>query len=72
MGICDGKTANRLLPSNLSRTLKTMEGYGLVRLDRGERGRITAQVVYDRVELELSLTRSRKAGRCMAGQSQGG
>ena len=27
--------------SNLSRTLSTMEGYGLVRLERGERGRIT-------------------------------
>jgi len=27
--------------SNLSRTLKTMAGYGLVRLERGERGRIT-------------------------------
>src|SRR3546814_16071080 len=25
--------------SNLSRTLRTMEGYGLVRLERGERGR---------------------------------
>jgi predicted transcriptional regulator len=24
--------------SNLSRTLKTMAGYGLVRLERGERG----------------------------------
>ena len=30
--------------SNLSRTLKTMAGYGLVRLDRGERGRITPRV----------------------------
>ncbi|HXZ88745.1 MAG TPA: helix-turn-helix domain-containing protein, partial [Candidatus Binataceae bacterium] len=27
-------------PSNLSRTLKTMEHYGFVRLHRGERGRI--------------------------------
>jgi predicted transcriptional regulator len=41
--------------SNLSRTLKTMEGYGLVRLRRGERGRIAPQVVHDRVELELPL-----------------
>ena len=47
--------------SNLSRTLKTMAGYGLVRLDRGERGRITPKVVYDRVELDLPLNRSRKA-----------
>ena len=42
--------------SNLSRTLKTMEGYGLVRLERGERGRIAAKVMHDRVELELPLT----------------
>jgi predicted transcriptional regulator len=47
--------------SNLSRTLRTMEGYGLVRLERGERGRITARVIYDRVELDLPLTLSRKA-----------
>ena len=44
--------------SNLSRTLKTMEGYGLVRLERGERGRISARVAHDRVELELPLTMS--------------
>jgi predicted transcriptional regulator len=37
--------------SNLSRTLKTMAGYGLVRLERGERGRITPKVTHDRVEL---------------------
>ena len=42
--------------SNLSRTLRTMEGYGLVRLERGERGRITPTVTYERVELELPLT----------------
>ena len=44
--------------SNLSRTLKTMEGYGLVRLKRGERGRITPMVAHDRVELDLPLTAS--------------
>src|SRR6266853_1858181 len=47
--------------SNLSRTLRTMEGYGLVRLERGERGRITPKVMHDRVELQLPLTLSRKA-----------
>jgi predicted transcriptional regulator len=47
--------------SNLSRTLRTMEGYGLVRLERGERGRIRPKVMHDRVELELPLTLSRKA-----------
>jgi predicted transcriptional regulator len=48
--------------SNLSRTLKTMEGYGLVRLTRGECGRIAPRLTHDRVELNLSLKRSRKAG----------
>ena len=41
--------------SNLSRTLRTMEGYGLVRLERGERGRITSKVMHDRVELDLPV-----------------
>jgi predicted transcriptional regulator len=41
--------------SNLSRTLKKMEGYGLVRLERGERGRIKPKVLHDRVELDLPL-----------------
>ncbi len=49
--------------SNLSRTLKTMEGYGPVRLERGERGRITVNVAHDRVELDLPLTSSKKAER---------
>jgi predicted transcriptional regulator len=48
--------------SNLSRTLRTMEGHGLVRLQRGQRGRITPRVMHDRVELDLPLTVSRKAG----------
>src|SRR5206468_13125703 len=47
--------------SNLSRTLKTMAGYGLVRLERGERGRITPKVTHDRVELDLPLAAPRKA-----------
>jgi predicted transcriptional regulator len=42
--------------SNLSRTLKTMEGYGLVRLVRGVRGRISPKVTHDRIELDLPLT----------------
>jgi predicted transcriptional regulator len=41
--------------SNLSRTLKTMANYGLVRLERGARGRIAAKVVHERIELELPL-----------------
>ena len=45
--------------SNLSRTLRKMEGFGLVRLDRGERGRIVPKVMYDRVELDLPITSPR-------------
>lgn len=41
--------------SNLSRTLKTMEGYGIVELERGERGRITPKVVHDDVSVDVSL-----------------
>lgn len=48
--------------SNLSRTLKTMEQYGLVRLERDERGRITPKVIYDRVELDVPLILQRKVG----------
>lgn len=46
--------------SNLSRTLKTMAGYGLIRLEPGERGRIAPKVTYDRVELDLPITRAHK------------
>jgi predicted transcriptional regulator len=49
--------------SNLSRTLKTMAGYGLVRLVRGRRGRIAPKIAHDRVELDLPLTRSKEAKR---------
>ncbi|MFI5365597.1 MAG: helix-turn-helix domain-containing protein [Candidatus Binatia bacterium] len=41
--------------SNLSRTLKTMEQYGLVRLHRGERGRVRPEVPYQSIFLELPL-----------------
>jgi predicted transcriptional regulator len=46
-----GRTA-----SNLSRTLKTMEGYGFVRLHRGKRGRIRAEVPYRAISLDLPLS----------------
>jgi predicted transcriptional regulator len=47
--------------SNLSRTLKTMANYGLVRLERGPRGRISAKVIHDRIKLELPLGRTDRA-----------
>lgn len=49
--------------SNLSRTLKTMVGYGLVRLERRERGRIAPRVEHDRIELDLPLTGGSPAGK---------
>ncbi len=48
--------------SNLSRILKTMERYGLVRLERDDRGRIAPKVIYDRVELDVPLILQRKVG----------
>jgi len=47
--------------SNISRTLKTMANYGLLRLERGARGRIAAKVVHDRIELELPLAHRKHA-----------
>ena len=46
--------------SNLSRTLKTMERYGLVHLSRGARGSIIPRVPYQRISLILP---------CFAGSS---
>ena len=43
-------------PGNLSRTLKTMERYGLVLLHRGERGRLRPEVPYQDVQLEMTLS----------------
>ena len=43
-------------PSNLSRTLRTMERYGLVRLHKGERGKIRPEVPYRDVRLEMALS----------------
>ena len=42
--------------SNLSRTLHTLERYGLVRLERGRSGRILPRVPYSRVVLETPIS----------------
>ena len=44
--------------SNLSRTLRTMSRYGLVKLTEGERGTLVPRVPYDQVRLDVSLTAS--------------
>jgi predicted transcriptional regulator len=41
--------------SNLSRTLRTMERYGFVRLHRGARGKIRPEVPYRAISLTLDL-----------------
>jgi predicted transcriptional regulator len=43
-------------PGNLSRTLRTMERYGLVRLHRGVRGAVRPEVPYSDVRLEMTLS----------------
>ena len=41
--------------SNLSRTLRTMERYGLVRFEKGLGKALAPRVVYDDIRLDLSL-----------------
>lgn len=41
--------------SNLSRTLKTMESYGLVELQKGEKRRLVPKVLYEHIVLDLLL-----------------
>lgn len=43
--------------SNLSRTLKTMERYGIVKLERDSQGRVVPSVPYENVTVELQLSR---------------
>lgn len=47
--------------SNLSRTLKAMAGYGLVRMEKGKGLKLVPKLVHDRVELVLPLIERRKA-----------
>ena len=47
--------------SNLSRTLKAMAGYGLVRMEKGKGLKLVPKVIHDRVELVLPLIERRKS-----------
>ena len=47
--------------SNLSRTLKTMERYGLVRLQKGRRGTVAPRVAYTDIRLDVKLPATRNA-----------
>ncbi|TGY88809.1 winged helix-turn-helix transcriptional regulator [Marinicauda algicola] len=54
--------------SNLSRTLKKMASYGLVRMESGEGRKLAPKVVHDMVELELPLTKPAKPKRAAGGR----
>lgn len=54
------RITGRTIPS-LSRTLKTMVGYGLVRMEPGHGRRVVPKVLHDRVALELPLLDRREA-----------
>ncbi len=53
--------------SNLSRTLKTMASYGLVRMEKGQGLKLVPKVAHDRVELVLPLTTGRKPRKVAGG-----
>lgn len=55
--------------SNLSRTMKTMESYGLVRLEKGQGRRLAPKVVHDRVELALPLIERAESMKALGGRS---
>lgn len=55
--------------SNLSRTMKTMESYGLVRLEKGQGRRLAPKVVHDRVELALPLIDRAESMKALGGRS---
>lgn len=46
--------------SNLSRTLKMMERYGLVKLQRQKSGEIRPQVTFDHLRVDLQLSSEQK------------
>ena len=54
------RMTGRTKPS-LSRTLKKMASYGLIRMDAGEGQKVVPKVLHDRVELELPLIERHKA-----------
>lgn len=45
--------------SNLSRTLKAMVGYGLIRMERSGK-KLAPKLIHDRIVLELALTQARR------------
>ena len=58
------KTTGRA-KSNLSRTLRTLERYNLISLEKGKGGTLVPRTPYTDVVLDLSLRASRKAKRTL-------
>ena len=58
------KTSGRA-KSNLSRTLKTMERFGLVRFEKGNGRTLAPRTPYTDVVLDVSLRASREARRTL-------
>ena len=54
--------------SNVSRTLKTMAGYGLIRMEKGRGLKLTPKLAYDRIELMLPLTAAKAPQKVKGGQ----
>nr|WP_278376601.1 helix-turn-helix domain-containing protein [Brucella anthropi] len=54
--------------SNLSRTLKTMVSYGLVRMEKGQGLKLMPRIVHDRVELDLPLIERTEPIRAAGGR----
>lgn len=53
--------------SNLSRTLKAMVNYGLVRMEKGQGLKLIPKVEHDRVELVLPLTAGKPPRKAAGG-----
>ncbi|MDE0478866.1 MAG: helix-turn-helix domain-containing protein [Gammaproteobacteria bacterium] len=56
--------------SNLSRTLKTMSGYGVIKLAKGERGTIVPEVPYDQLNINIRLVPDLSIMAANKGQSR--
>lgn len=61
------KITGRAQP-NVSRTLKTMAGYGLIRMEKGRGLKLTPKLAYDRIELVLPLTAAKAPQKVKGGQ----
>ncbi len=54
--------------SNLSRTLKKMVSYGLVRMEKGQGRKLAPKVIHDRVALDLPLIERPEPQRAAGGR----